>query len=141
MCWSNYNIYICVISLQDNQTLAGVVGIDIPVSRFEGFAPRNKLGPLGYAFGLNANGFLIFHPNLWIMSNYLEEPAHNDLADIEGDSVETLRRKMIDLAASTDGWMATKMININASVVLQRGHSMPTEVKYFYTQIEKTTFS
>ena len=31
---------------QDNQTLAGVVGIDIPVSRFEAFAPRSQLGPL-----------------------------------------------------------------------------------------------
>ena len=57
--------------------MAGVVGIDIPVSRFEAFAPKSHLGPLGYPFAINTNGFLIFHPNLWMIANYLEDPAHN----------------------------------------------------------------
>ena len=70
---------------QDNQTLAGVVGIDIPVSRFEGFAPKTESGPLGYVFGLNTNGFLIFHPKLSSLSNYLDDPAHNDIEDVEGN--------------------------------------------------------
>ena len=65
--------------------MAGVVGIDIPVSRFEGFAPKTELGPLGYTFGLNTNGFLIFHPKLSALSNYLEDPAHNDIEDVEGN--------------------------------------------------------
>ena len=65
------------VYFQDNQTLAGVVGIDIPVSRFEAFAPRSHLGPFGYPFAINTNGFLIFHPNLWMIANYLEDPAHN----------------------------------------------------------------
>ena len=53
------------------------MGIDIPVSRFEAFAPKSHLGPLGYPFAINTNGFLIFHPNLWMIANYLEDPAHN----------------------------------------------------------------
>ena len=68
---------LLIIGFQDNQTLAGVVGIDIPVSRFEAFAPRSHLGPFGYPFAINTNGFLIFHPNLWMIANYLEDPAHN----------------------------------------------------------------
>jgi voltage-dependent calcium channel alpha-2/delta-1/voltage-dependent calcium channel alpha-2/delta-2 len=71
----------------DNQTLVGIVGIDIPISRFETFAPREQLGPLGYSFGVNTNGFLIFHPSLdYLVQNYLEDPSHNDFTEIEGDT-------------------------------------------------------
>ena len=81
-----------------------MIGIDIPISRFESFAPRNQLGPLGKSFAVNENGFLIFHPSLWTVSNYLEDPAHNDLEEIEGDSeaISSLRKAMIDLATSQD---------------------------------------
>merc|ERR1712088_1229114 len=80
----------------DNQTLAGVVGIDIPVSRFEAFAPQSRLGPLGYTFGINTNGFLIFHPKLRAFANYLEDPAHNDIEDVEVfDDITKLREEMI----------------------------------------------
>ncbi len=62
-----------MFSIQDNQTLAGVVGVDIPVSLLEDTYPRAKLGPLGYAFGVNRNGLLVFHPGrgftiLWKIS-------------------------------------------------------------------------
>lgn len=70
--------------VQDNQTLAGVVGIDIPVFVFEEMSPIQQLGPLGYTFGLNQNGFLVFHPSLWMDANFMEDPAHIDIADIEG---------------------------------------------------------
>jgi hypothetical protein len=61
--------------LQNNQTLAGVVGVDIPVFTFNSLTPRSKLGPFGYSFGLNPNGFTIWHPDLWTVANYLEDPG------------------------------------------------------------------
>jgi len=34
-------------AFSDNQTLAGVVGVDVPVSKLEDLSPRAKLGPIG----------------------------------------------------------------------------------------------
>ncbi len=130
---------------QDNQTLAGVVGVDIPVSRFESFSPRSQLGPMGYTFAINSNGFLIFHPDLWMVSNYLEDPAHNDLADVEGNSeaITALRREMIEMAAidPENGDATVKSVSLEASVILQQGHSATIEVDYHYAPILGTTFS
>ena len=41
------------IQFQSNQSLAGVVGVDIPVSAIQGFEPRRALGPSGYTFAMN----------------------------------------------------------------------------------------
>lgn len=122
--------------------MAGVVGIDIPVSRFEAFAPRSQLGPLGYTFGLNTNGFLIFHPNLWMISNYLEDPAHNDLEDIEGssDEIRQLRKEMIDMAADQVK-TGVRKISMTSAVILNLGHSASIEMDYFYAPIVKTSFA
>ncbi|CAB4059788.1 CACNA2D2 [Lepeophtheirus salmonis] len=82
----------------DNQTLAGVVGIDIPVNDLEALIPRRQLGALGYGFALNQNGFLVFHPKLWSFMNYFEDPSHVDFADVVGESepLRTVRKQMID---------------------------------------------
>ena len=75
-----------------------MAAVDIPVSKLESFAPRYQLGPLGYTFGLNENGFLIWHPNLWMDANFMEEPSHIDIEDIEGEGqeIKDLRKGMID---------------------------------------------
>ncbi len=75
-----------------------MVGVDIPVSLMEDASPRAQLGPLGYSFGANANGLLVFHPGMWMDVNFLEDPAHVDLEDIEGegDDVKALRRGLVD---------------------------------------------
>merc|ERR1712223_1639134 len=132
----------------DNQTLAGVVGIDIPVARFEAFAPRSHLGPFGYPFAINTNGFLIFHPNLWMIANYLEDPAHNDLEEVEGDTpeIKELRKAMIDMAAGDDDEGSDKKIgvektSIRSAVILNLGHSASLDFEYFYTSIPETRFS
>ena len=120
--------------MQDNQTLAGVVGIDIPVSKFEELAPIHQLSPLGYAFGLNQNGFLVFHPRLWMDSNFLEDPAHIDFADVEGDSDEfnDLRRAMIDHQSGVK--------NVTTSIKLQAGHVIPLHLHYYYRKLESSSF-
>ena len=123
--------------------MAGVVGIDVPVSRFQAFTPRRHLGPLGYTFGLNTNGFLIFHPNLWMISNYLEEPAHHDLEDVEGDSevIAQLRGQMIDLAAEDGHQHDIRTLLHDTSVILNEGHSATVSMEYFFTSIAQTRFS
>ena len=74
------------ISVHSNQTLAGVVGVDIPVSAIQAFEPRRALGPSGYTFAANQNGHLLFHPAMWMDENYLEDPAHVDISNAEGEN-------------------------------------------------------
>ena len=52
------------------------MGVDIPVFTFDSLTPKSKLGPFGYSFGLNSNGFAIWHPDLWTVANYLEDPGN-----------------------------------------------------------------
>ena len=32
------------------------------------------------------NGFLLFHPAMWMDENYLEDPAHVDISSVEGEN-------------------------------------------------------
>uniref|UniRef100_A0A5K3FJE4 VWFA domain-containing protein n=1 Tax=Mesocestoides corti TaxID=53468 RepID=A0A5K3FJE4_MESCO len=43
--------------------LLGVTGLDIPMEDLEDVLRSWKTGPLSYFFGLNNNGFVLFHPN------------------------------------------------------------------------------
>ena len=40
------------------------MGSDVTVGEMEQYIPTNKLGPNGYAFAINSNGYIVFHPNL-----------------------------------------------------------------------------
>jgi len=73
--WDNCNqkVKVLFFLLQKDQSLFGLVAIDIPVFVFKAMTPRSKLGPLGYSFGLNSNGFTIWHPELFAVANYLED--------------------------------------------------------------------
>ncbi len=129
-------------ALSDNQTLAGVVGIDIPISNFEALTPQSALGPLGYTFGVNSNGFLLFHPKMWALANYLEDPSHNDLEDLEGDveEIKALRMAMVDMAATGNPAQIQKM-RVNTSVILNLGHSLQIEVDYFFAPVDDKAFA
>ena len=122
-----------------------MIGIDIPISRFEAFAPLNQLGPLGKSFAVNENGFLIFHPSLWTVSNYLEDPAHNDLEDIEGDSqaISSLRKAMIDLATGQEAItnQVQRVTIPDSSVILNEGHSKSLNMTFYFTAVPKTRFA
>ena len=32
------------------------------------------------------NGFLLFHPAMWMDENFLEDPAHVDISSMEGEN-------------------------------------------------------
>lgn len=125
------------VNFQDEQSLAGVVGIDVAVSRLEAAAPRPRLGPMGYAFAVNQNGLLIFHPNLWMDANYMEDPAHIDLEDIEGEDgqIKELRRVMVN-RPQTPG-----TITIERPIDLETRQPLASPRHYHYVQVPDTTFS
>ena len=78
-----------------------------------------------------------------MVSNYLEDPAHHDLEDLEGDSevITQLRHRMIDLAAAGQDDHNIHRLNMTASVILNQGHSASVPMTYFFTRIANTRFS
>uniref|UniRef100_T1J4G4 VWFA domain-containing protein n=1 Tax=Strigamia maritima TaxID=126957 RepID=T1J4G4_STRMM len=107
-----------------NQSFVGVIGIDIPVKELESLGPNRQLGPVGYSFAINHNGFVVFHPNMKTEADYLDDPLRVDL----------LRRKMIDkLTEFVDSKTIQAMPNWRY-VYLQ-------EKTYFYTAVANTPLS
>ena len=49
-----------------------------------------QLGPLGYAFSLNRNGFVLFHPNLQAVHGRLHNPPNADLLDVEVENEDKI---------------------------------------------------
>ena len=52
--------------------LLGVMGIDVPVDEMVDLFPKHQLGPFGYPFAINTNGYVIFHPRLRDHIVYIE---------------------------------------------------------------------
>lgn len=67
----NFTLNITVIVLQNTTYLVGVAGIDVPIKTLKNLSPFEAIGPNGYAFIINNNGFLILHPGLQKQLSYL----------------------------------------------------------------------
>ncbi|XP_056000788.1 voltage-dependent calcium channel subunit alpha-2/delta-2-like isoform X3 [Ostrea edulis] len=118
-----------------NQTILGVMGIDVTTEQMKHFSPAWKLGPSGYTFAINTNGYVIFHPRLKI-HNEIEDTPNLDFLDIESenDKKEQLRQDMIDGKSKEE--------EITTFVSSQDGNHVLEETrKYFYTPIGNTSFS
>ncbi|XP_042214817.1 voltage-dependent calcium channel subunit alpha-2/delta-2-like [Homarus americanus] len=73
----------------NTSALLGVAGIDVPIQTLKNLSPFETLGPNGYAFIINHNGFLVLHPKLRKQLSYLLGPPHIDLLDVEEDILKT----------------------------------------------------
>lgn len=64
----------------------GVAGTDIPIKELKKMASPFKLGVNGYAFMVNNNGYVVFHPE-WrpVFNGELLKPNYNtvDLSEVE----------------------------------------------------------
>ena len=117
--------------------MAGVAGIDVPIFKINELTPQYKLGPLGYSFGVNPNGFLVFHPGLWLDASYFDDPIHVDFADIEGetDELKRLRDSLIEATTSVAQMRVEEALEMEARVPLD------IKKKYFYVKIDEPDFT
>ncbi|XP_058501921.1 voltage-dependent calcium channel subunit alpha-2/delta-1 isoform X2 [Solea solea] len=96
-----------------NQLILGVMGIDVSLDDIKKLTPRFTIGPNGYYFAIDPNGYVLLHPNLQPkkrihnrkhrLSNkyavtFHEEPVTLDLldAELENDIKVEIRKMMID---------------------------------------------
>ncbi|KAK8396776.1 hypothetical protein O3P69_005025 [Scylla paramamosain] len=120
----------------NTSSLVGVAGIDVPIKTLKNLSPFEDIGPNGYAFIINNNGFLILHPGLQKQLSYLSGPPHIDLLDVEEDTeIMTLIR---------DGMITGKSetVQIPGKIRIDDHHHIPhNEIQFSYTPIPNTPYS
>ncbi|XP_023811673.1 voltage-dependent calcium channel subunit alpha-2/delta-1 isoform X3 [Oryzias latipes] len=96
-----------------NQLILGVMGIDVSLDDIKKLTPRFTIGPNGYYFAIDPNGYVLLHPNLQPKKRirnrklrlnkkyavtFHEEPVTLDFldAELENDIKVEIRRMMID---------------------------------------------
>ncbi|KAJ8373790.1 hypothetical protein SKAU_G00043700 [Synaphobranchus kaupii] len=84
---------------KQNQLILGVMAIDVSLEDIKRLTPRFTLGPNGYYFAIDPNGYVLLHPNLQPKNPKFQEPVTLDFLDAELDSElkVKIRKDMIDL--------------------------------------------
>ncbi|XP_035258171.1 voltage-dependent calcium channel subunit alpha-2/delta-1-like isoform X2 [Anguilla anguilla] len=82
-----------------NQLILGVMAIDVSLEDIKRLTPRFTLGPNGYYFAMDPNGYVLLHPNLLPKNPKFQEPVTLDFldAELENEIKVTIRKDMIDL--------------------------------------------
>ncbi|XP_050963170.1 voltage-dependent calcium channel subunit alpha-2/delta-1a isoform X2 [Labeo rohita] len=81
-----------------SQLILGVMAIDVSLDDIKRLTPHYTLGPNGYYFAIDPNGYVLLHPNLQPKDLKSQEPVTLDFLDAElEDEVKVeIRRSMID---------------------------------------------
>uniref|UniRef100_A0A8C7VEC4 Calcium voltage-gated channel auxiliary subunit alpha2delta 1 n=1 Tax=Oncorhynchus mykiss TaxID=8022 RepID=A0A8C7VEC4_ONCMY len=66
-----------------NQLILGVMGIDVSLDDIKKLTPRYTIGPNGYYFAIDPNGYVLLHPNLQPKNPKFQEPVTLDFLDAE----------------------------------------------------------
>uniref|UniRef100_A0AAQ6IUA9 VWFA domain-containing protein n=1 Tax=Anabas testudineus TaxID=64144 RepID=A0AAQ6IUA9_ANATE len=82
----------------ENQLILGVMAIDVSLLDIKKLTPRFTIGPNGYYFAIDPNGYVLLHPNLQPKNPKFQEPVTLDFldAELENDIKVKIRRMMID---------------------------------------------
>ncbi|KAG1953280.1 voltage-dependent calcium channel subunit alpha-2/delta-1a isoform X2 [Pimephales promelas] len=81
-----------------SQLILGVMAIDVSLDDIKRLTPRFTLGPNGYYFAIDPNGYVLLHPNLQPKDLKSQEPVTLDFldAELEDEMKVEIRRNMID---------------------------------------------
>uniref|UniRef100_A0A673GR36 Voltage-dependent calcium channel subunit alpha-2/delta-1-like n=1 Tax=Sinocyclocheilus rhinocerous TaxID=307959 RepID=A0A673GR36_9TELE len=85
-------------SQHQNQLILGVMGVDVSLDDIKRLTPRFTIGPNGYYFAIDPNGYVLLHPNLQPKNPKFQEPVTLDFLDAEqeNDIKVQIRTLMID---------------------------------------------
>uniref|UniRef100_A0A8C2I1P7 Calcium voltage-gated channel auxiliary subunit alpha2delta 1 n=1 Tax=Cyprinus carpio TaxID=7962 RepID=A0A8C2I1P7_CYPCA len=81
------------------QLILGVMGVDVSLDDIKRLTPRFTIGPNGYYFAIDPNGYVLLHPNLQPkVPKERNEPVTLDFldAELENDIKVQIRTLMID---------------------------------------------
>ncbi|KAL2102162.1 hypothetical protein ACEWY4_001330 [Coilia grayii] len=68
---------------QQNQAILGVMAVDVSLDDIKKLTPHFSLGPNGYYFAIDPNGYVLLHPNLKPEKKSFQEPLTLDFLDAE----------------------------------------------------------
>uniref|UniRef100_A0A672SM23 Calcium voltage-gated channel auxiliary subunit alpha2delta 1 n=1 Tax=Sinocyclocheilus grahami TaxID=75366 RepID=A0A672SM23_SINGR len=73
-------------SRSQNQLILGVMGVDVSLDDIKRLTPRFTIGPNGYYFAIDPNGYVLLHPNLQPKNPKFQEPVTLDFLDAEQEN-------------------------------------------------------
>ncbi|KAM7308291.1 hypothetical protein ISCGN_011925, partial [Ixodes scapularis] len=94
-----------------DQAIVGVMGVDVSLEELKDHEPTYKIGPSGYSFMINRNGYVMYHPDIKLQLGSLEEPLDIDFLDVE---IENPKK--------------------------EKKHLVPQNMVYFYTHMNESEF-
>ncbi|XP_029107612.1 voltage-dependent calcium channel subunit alpha-2/delta-1-like isoform X2 [Scleropages formosus] len=91
-----------------NQLILGVMAIDVSLEDIKRLTPRFTLGPNGYYFAIDPNGYVLLHPNLQPKIAKFQEPVTLDFldAELENEIKVEIRTNMIS-GKTGEKWLET----------------------------------
>ncbi|XP_070394960.1 voltage-dependent calcium channel subunit alpha-2/delta-1-like isoform X1 [Dermacentor albipictus] len=118
-----------------DQTIVGVMGVDVSLEELKDHEPTYKIGPSGYSFMVNRNGYVMYHPDIKLQLGSLEEPLDIDFLDIEIENPlkEKIRRRMID------GHSGHETV-VSLMRMPDEKHLVPHNMVYYYRHMNDSEF-
>lgn len=118
--------------------LLGVVATDIPTQDLEDLFPKHLLGPFGYSYAINNNGFVVFHPQLQHHMSYLqgEDPPNIDIIEAEGADWVVLEAMRDAMVRGHFGHSAHE----GAIIPVGLGRAILVSMNHFYGPLKTSNF-
>uniref|UniRef100_A0A8C9WJZ2 Calcium voltage-gated channel auxiliary subunit alpha2delta 1 n=1 Tax=Scleropages formosus TaxID=113540 RepID=A0A8C9WJZ2_SCLFO len=110
-----------------NQLILGVMGIDVSLEDIKRLTPRFTIGPNGYYFAIDPNGYVLLHPNLQPKNPKFQEPVTLDFLDAElendikvqvGERWRSRAYRYIDRGVRTYTWAPVNGTDYSLALVL-----------------------
>ncbi|XP_064417335.1 voltage-dependent calcium channel subunit alpha-2/delta-1 isoform X2 [Latimeria chalumnae] len=121
---------------KSNQLILGVMGIDVSLEDIKRLTPRFTLGPNGYYFAIDPNGYVLLHPNLQPKNPKSQEPVTLDFldAELENPLKVKIRNKMIDGESGEETF--STLVKSQDERYIDRGNRT-----YTWTAVNSTDYS
>ncbi|CAN8018116.1 unnamed protein product [Ixodes persulcatus] len=118
-----------------DQAIVGVMGVDVSLEELKDHEPTYKIGPSGYSFMVNRNGYVMYHPDIKLQLGSLEEPLDIDFLDVEIENPrkEKIRELMIEGRSGKE--TVRSLIRMP-----DEKHLVPQNMVYFYTHMNESEF-